>query len=310
MKTFLKLTALFSFLFFASCDKDPALTDAMLDGDTIFDPSLYTPEDFLVSAKYPNPSADDLDRHILIALHGYSATTFEWQEFADWSVDSNYRISQTLLDGHGRDYNSFKASTWEDWVASAKREFETLENLGYTKISFAGSSTGATILLQLMHSGYFDTHIKPKHMFLVDGIVVSSIKTQSIANLVGPMLVYVETEQSATEDSLWYRFRPQETIRELNELMKEGRKELESGVTAPAGTRVRVFHSKNDPTASSSSAVLMYKGLKHADGSNIEVQMLDSDIHVFTRLALRSGVTSVQITNQQLAFKQMAERLN
>ena len=309
MKSLLKLTALFSVLFFASCNKEPTITDAMLDGETIFDPSLYTPEDFLVSAKYPNPSADDLDRHILIALHGYTATTFEWQEFTDWSVDSNYRVSQVLLDGHGRDYPSFKASKWEDWVASAKREFEILENLGYTKISFVGSSTGATILLQLMHSGYFDTHIKPKNMFLVDGIVVSSIKTQSIANLIGPMLVFVETEQTTTEDSVWYRFRPQETVRELNELMKEGRKELESGVTAPAGTRVRVFHSKNDPTASSTSAVLLYKGLKHSDGSNIDIQMIDSDIHVFTRLALRSGVTSAQIANQQLAFAQMAMQL-
>jgi carboxylesterase len=160
-----------------------------------------------------------------------------------------------------------------------------------------------------MHSGYFDTHIKPKNMFLVDGIVVSSIKTQSIANLIGPMLVFVETEQTTTEDSVWYRFRPQETVRELNELMKEGRKELESGVTAPAGTRVRIFHSKNDPTASSTSAVLLYKGLMHSDGSNIDIQMIDSDIHVFTRLALRSGVTSAQIANQQLAFAQMAMQL-
>lgn len=310
MKSLFKLTALLSILVFASCDKEPDITNAMLDGNTIFDPSLYTPEDFLVSAKYPNPNADDLSRHVLIALHGYSATTFEWQEFADWSVDSNYRVSQVLLDGHGRDYASFKASKWEDWVSAAKREFEALENLGYTKISFVGSSTGATILLQMMHSGYFNTHVKPKNIFLVDGIVVSSIKTQSIANIVGPMLVYIETDQTANEDTMWYRFRPQETVQELNELMKEGRKKLESGVTAPAGTRVRVFHSTKDPTASSTSAVLLYKGLKHLDGSKIDIQMMDSDIHVFTRLALRSGVTALQKANQQLAFKQIAERLN
>jgi carboxylesterase len=51
-----------------------------------------------------------LDKHIILAVHGYSATTFEWQEFADWSAPSSYRISQVLLDGHGRDYESFKAS--------------------------------------------------------------------------------------------------------------------------------------------------------------------------------------------------------
>jgi hypothetical protein len=67
-----------------SCS-DPAITDDLLDGNVIFDPSLYNPEQFLVSAKYPNPTAD-LDKHIILAVHGYSATTFEWQEFADWSV--------------------------------------------------------------------------------------------------------------------------------------------------------------------------------------------------------------------------------
>jgi hypothetical protein len=61
-----------------SCS-DPAITDDLLDGNVIFDPSLYNPEQFLVSEKYPNPTASDLDKHIILAVHGYSATTFEWQ---------------------------------------------------------------------------------------------------------------------------------------------------------------------------------------------------------------------------------------
>jgi hypothetical protein len=31
---------------------------------------------------------------------------------------------QVLLDGHGRDYQSFKASTWQDWSAAITREYE------------------------------------------------------------------------------------------------------------------------------------------------------------------------------------------
>jgi len=85
----------------------PTITDDLLDGNVIFDPSLYNPEQFLVSAKYPNPTPDDLDKHIILAIHGYSATTFEWQEFKDWSSNPSYRISQVLLDGHGRDYETF-----------------------------------------------------------------------------------------------------------------------------------------------------------------------------------------------------------
>ena len=92
------MTKIFTFsiscllLVFSSCS-DPTITDDLLDGSIVFDPSLYAPEDYLVSAKYPNPTPEDLEKHILIAVHGYSATTFEWEEFQDWSTDSNYRIS-------------------------------------------------------------------------------------------------------------------------------------------------------------------------------------------------------------------------
>jgi carboxylesterase len=77
----------------------------------------------LVSAKYPNQPPADLDKHIILAIHGYSSSTFEWEEFKDSAPSSSYRISQVLLDGHGRDYQSFKASTWQDWSA-ATREYE------------------------------------------------------------------------------------------------------------------------------------------------------------------------------------------
>src|SRR5436190_20222017 len=121
-----KLSLLFlsAVLAMTSSCSGPNITDDLLDGNIIFDPSLYNPEEFLVSAKYPNPTPDDLDKHIILAIHGYSATTFEWQEFKDWSTDPNYRISQVLLGGHGTDYEDFKNSTWEDWRSSITREYE------------------------------------------------------------------------------------------------------------------------------------------------------------------------------------------
>ena len=92
-----------------ACSKEPTDLDGLLDGDIIMDASLYHPENFLVSAKYPNPSPDDLNKHVLIAIHGYSASTFEWQEFQDYSDTLGpYRVSQVLLDGHGRTYEDFK----------------------------------------------------------------------------------------------------------------------------------------------------------------------------------------------------------
>ena len=294
---------------FYSCS-DPKITDDLLDGNVIFDPSLYNPEQFLVSAKYPVPTPQDLSKHIILVIHGYSATTFEWQEFKDWSNESTYRISQVLLDGHGRDYNSFKASKWEDWRSAITDEYEKLIALGYTKISIAGSSTGGTLILELVKSGYFNSHLHPKNLFLIDPIVVPTSKLQTITGIIGPMLVYVESDQTTQENKYWYRFRPYETINELNAVMKTVRKGLEDGMTLPSGTYLKVFHSLHDPVASTTSTVLIYKGLKTNSGSPIDVQLMDSDIHVFTRLSLRSDVTALQKANQLDAFNQIVTKLN
>lgn len=293
-----------------SCDGYPELDDSMLDGDIVFDPSINNPELYLVSAKYPNPSPDDLEKHIIIAVHGYTATTFEWSEFAEWSTSPEYRVSQVLLGGHGTTYDDFKASKWEDWAESIQLEYEALEALGYTKISLVGSSTGGALLLELVRSGYFETRISPKNIFLIDTIVLPSVKLQSIAGIVGPMLVYVETDQTTEEDKYWYRFRPHETIDELNELITTLRKGLEKGFKLPQGTYLKVFHSKHDPTANSLSSVLIYKGLKTASGNKIDVKIMDSDIHVFTRLKLRENVSQKQRDNQQSVFSQIAQRLS
>ncbi|MBC7847897.1 MAG: esterase [Flavobacterium sp.] len=294
---------------FNSCS-DPKITDDLLDGNVIFEPSLYNPEQFLVSAKYPAPTPLDLSKHIILVIHGYSATTFEWQEFKDWSNESTYRISQVLLDGHGKDYNSFKASQWEDWRSAITDEYEKLIAMGYTKISIAGSSTGGTLILELVKSGYFNSHLPPKNLFLIDPIVVPTSKLQSITSIVGPMLVYVESDQSTQENKYWYRFRPYETINELNDVMKTVRKGLEDGMTLPPGTYLKAFHSLHDPVASTTSTVLIYKGLKTSTGTHIDVQLMDSDIHVFTRLNLRSNVTALQHANQLDAFNQIVNKLN
>lgn len=294
-----------------SCQPDKDSMTDLLDGDIIFDASLYQPEEFLVSQKYPNPTQEDLDKHILLAIHGYSASTFEWQEFQDWTdSNSSYRISQVLLDGHGRTYEDFKESTWRDWSKAIKREYEALEDLGYTKISLAGSSTGGPLILELVSSGYFQSHVNPKNIFLVDPIVVSAIKAQSVAEIIGPMMGYVKGEIVGDEKNYWYTYRPHETVTQLNTLMRDLRKDLERGFNLPRDTYLKSYHCIHDPTASSASTVLIHKGLKTYNGNEIDVEMIPLDIHVFTRLELRENVTSEQREYQQKAFTEMAGLMN
>jgi len=309
MNKALYLILFISSIFTTGCGK-PDITDDLLDGKIIFDASLYEPEKFLVSAKYPNPTTADLDRHILIAVHGYSATTFEWQEFADWTTPTaTYRTSQVLLGNHGTTYDDFKNSSWKDWKSTIMEEYEKLEALGYKKISFVGSSTAATLILELISSNYFNNHLAPKNIFFIDPIVVSSVKIQSIAGIVGPMIVYSKNSLEDGETKYWYTFRPEETIRELNKIMKIVRKDLESGFKLPKDTYLKSFHSKNDPTASSTSTVLIYKGLKTSNGNNIDIEIMDSEIHVFTRLAGRKQVSNKNKANQLHAFNEMFKKL-
>jgi len=55
--------------------------------------------------------------------------------------------------------------------------------------------------------------------------------------------------------------------------------------------------------------VLIYKGLKTSERKPVEVAMINSDLHVFTRLAHRLPVTSLQdLENQRLAFEDIATR--
>lgn len=292
-----------------ACASEPHITKDMLDGGTLFDPSLYQPEKYLVSKARPNPSPAEAQRPVIVACHGYSATTFEWDEFRMYLGNrADVSLSQVLLGGHGRSYEDFKNSTWRDWQAAILTEYDALTAAGYRNITLLGSSTSGALLLELIASGQFANRPAPRHLLMVDPIVIPSAKTLPLIGVVGPMLGYVDSEQPAAEDKYYYRFRPQETLRELQALLTAVRKELERGVTLPASSDLKVYKSKQDPAADPVSAVLIRRGAKTADGTPVEVQMVDSDLHVFTRLALRETVTDRDRQNQTATFADLVAR--
>ncbi|QJD77377.1 alpha/beta hydrolase [Spirosoma rhododendri] len=308
MKSF--FTLLLVALLGISCSKEPAITDAMLDSGKLFDPSLYKPEQYLISKAIPNPNAAQANRPVIIACHGYSATTFEWDEFRAYLGNrSDVYLSQVLLGGHGRSYADFKQSTWRDWQAAITIEYEALLKAGYTNISLLTSSTSGPLLLELVSSGYFANRTVPRNLLLVDPIVIPSAKSLSLIGVLGPMLGYIDTDQPATEDKVYYHFRPQETLQQLETLLNIVRKELEKGVTLPTGTTLKVYKSKQDPAADPVSAVLIYNGTKTAAGQPTEVQLIDSKLHVYTRLNLRTDVSTADRQNQTATFADIVSRV-
>ncbi|GAB3499804.1 hypothetical protein GCM10027341_23860 [Spirosoma knui] len=301
MKTLLSLVLLA--VLALACAKEPAITPAMLDGGNRFDPSLYKPENYLISKAIPQPSPEQARRPVLIACHGYSATTFEWDEFrAFLGSRTDVYLSQVLLGGHGRSYDDFKNSSWRDWQAAITAEYDALLKAGYQNIGLVGSSTSGALLLELLASGYFANRPAPRNLLLVDPIVIPSDKSLSLIGVVGPMLGYVEADQPATEDKVYYHFRPQETLQQLQTLLTIVRNELEQGITLPMNCQLKVYKSKKDPTADPVSAVLIYRGVRLADERPVSVELINSDLHVYTRLALREGVTANDQRNQTTTF--------
>jgi carboxylesterase len=298
-------------LILQACSNTPDIENAtMLDGDQIFDPSLYKPEQFLVSATISNPSEIKKNTPVVIAVHGYSATTFEWNEFQTYcNAKTNILVSQVLLGGHGRTYADFKNSTWKEWQEPILNEYNALRAKGYTNINFAGSSTACPLVLDLIKKGEIGDN-GMKNIFLVDPIVISSDKMLTIVGLVGPMLGYLETSLTTREEGHWYHFRPQETLQQLLNLIEKTRKDLQLGFNLPKGTRLKVYKSIKDPTADAVSAVLINKGLKNSDGSNIDIEMINSEIHVVTRLNGRDNISQIDRDNQAHVFDDMYKILN
>lgn len=292
-----------------SCEKNPEITDGMLDGKVLVDAAVLLPDSFLISKKYPSPTAVQLATPVIIASHGYTAGTFEWQEFVDWvkTENKNALVSQVLLGAHGQDYETFRASTWKDWQSSIVEEYNALKALGYSNISFVGSSTSCPLFLELLSRNTFAAN-SFNQVFLIDPIVVSSNKTLSLSKLVGPLVGYIDTEQDSTEDKYWYHYRPQETLVELNDLINTVRKELQKGINLPdTNCNVLVYKTLRDNAADPISAVLIQQGINQKN--QLDVKMLDSDLHVFTRLSLRPSVSNQDKEFQLSAFETMVNKV-
>lgn len=307
MKKLIQFSAYIFILFITACNPTPEIDNtSMLDGNQIFDLTLTQPQKYLVSEYLPNPTSLEKNVPVIIAAHGYTATTFEWDELRTYADSAKtFHVSQVLLGGHGRTYDDFKASTWKDWQSSIIGEYTKLSNKGFKNIYLAGSSTGAPLILQLIQSGFFKDYTLPKGIFLIDPIVVSSNKTLTLVGLLGPVLGYTSVELAVGEKGKWYVYRPQETLKQLMSLIDLTRKDLEKGIVLPANTYMKVYKSAVDDTADPVSAVMIYKGMRTYTQEMIDVEMINSNLHVFTRLKGRDGVTNADFARQHKTFSEM-----
>lgn len=296
-------------IFLLTSCSDPDIEEGILDSVEIIDASILNPENYLLSSKIPSPTSEDLNTPVIIAVHGFSASTFEWDELKKHINDNNLSdevyISQVLLGGHGRSFKDFKASSYHDWQQSIRVEYKKLSEMGYTNISLIGSSTGCSLITDLLEKNFFKENLK--NIFFIDPIIIPSDKMLGLVGLVGPIIGYVESDLEDGEEKYWYKYRPHETLKELNTLIIKVRKQLEDGINIKE-RYLKVFKSLKDDAADPVSAVLLYKGMKTNSGK-IDVEMIDSDIHVYTRLDLRPKVSEKDLQNQQNTFNEVIQKV-
>ncbi len=311
MKNIIKTSALFSLIgLFTACSSTPDITSSMLDSGNISYAVTDSLEKHLVSEYLSNPTEIQENTPVIIAAHGYTATTFEWDELRNYADQKGtFYVSQVLLGGHGRSYEAFKKASWEDWQSSIKEEYRKLDSIGFKNIYLAGSSTGAPLIINMVKSGFFNQYTAPRGIFLVDPIIVSSNKTLTLVGLLGPVLGYLTVDLAPGEEGHWYVYRPQETLKQLQELIDYTRIDLEKGIKLPEGTYMKVYKSKQDAVADPVSALMIYKGMKTFDGGNIDAEMVDSKLHVFTRLRGRPDVTAADTELQQKTFAEMEAKM-
>ena len=293
----------------AACNPTPPIDDTMLDSGKY---SFAVPDSLqkrLVSNYIANPTEVQKNTPVIIAAHGYSATTFEWDELREYADSAKtFYVSQVLLGGHGRSYTDFKSSTWQIWQSSIRDEYVKLSQKGYRKIYLTGSSTGGPLIIQLLTTTLFAESPGLKGIFLIDPIVVSSDKQLSLVGLLGPVLGYTETEMSDGEKGKWYVYRPQETLRQLMSLIDLTRRELQRGIKVPDEIYMKVYKTVKDDAADPVSAVLIYNGIKY-DNKHIDVEMIDSRLHVFTRLKGRAEITEKDRSLQRKTFREMEAKM-
>lgn len=310
MKTKNIFPVIFGFiLVLSACNPTPEIDDTMLDSGKF---SFAVPDSLqkrLVSKYIANPTEAQKNTPVIIAAHGYSATTFEWDELREYADSAKtFYVSQVLLGGHGRSYKDFKNSTWEIWQSSIRDEFAKLSQKGFKKIYLTGSSTGAPLIIEMFKSTIFSDYAGLKGVFLIDPIVVSSDKQLSLVGLLGPVLGYTLTGMDEGEEGKWYVYRPQETLKQLMELIDLTRRDLQNVIRVSDDVYMKVYKSTQDESADPVSAVLIYKGIKF-EYKTVDVEMVDSKLHVFTRLRGRPEITDKDRSLQRKAFREMEAKM-
>lgn len=249
----------------------------------------------LVSQEIPTPTEAQKDQLVVVAVHGYTATTFELKPAADHLRSQGLLVSEVLLGAHGTRVQDFEKSTWKTWQAPIVAEYKALQQQGYRNIALFGTSTGGTLILEALSSGKIAP--APRRIALIAPLIEIRNKTAGYAGLLDWLGVkYLDTNPKGASAGKWYRFRPTGTITSLVDITEIMKARLRAGLGVE-GAKTLVLQSTGDGTVDPVSAQLLRDGFK----TDLTVEMVPSTMHI---PIWPDGVDAHTFTAEEAALRQ------
>lgn len=84
----------------------------------------------------------------ILFIHGFTGSTYEGREFADYFAERNYTVWVPLLKGHGTHPRNLKGVRWQDWHQQIRDCLMELKQR-YQKVAVCGQSMGGSLALHL-----------------------------------------------------------------------------------------------------------------------------------------------------------------
>jgi len=174
----------------------------------------------------------------LLFIHGFSATTVEVRQIANYFHKDGYTVTAPLLPGHGETPKDLNRVHLSDWINKVEESYSLLRIMK-EKVVVLGESMGALLALNLAY-----LHPEISQLFLFSPAL--EIKGLGFSRFIWPFIPYMYKKN--TDDSMaWqgYNVVPLHAASELLKLQKQIAKLLPN-ISVPA----TIFLGKKDQTIS------------------------------------------------------------
>lgn len=221
------------------------------------------------------PPADP-DQPVVVTAHGFAATPFENHYLLDWLCARGFKGSRVMLGAHGESVEAFRKASWRDWQHPLEGELRRLSKLGYRDLSAVTTSTGGTLLLELLSRSHFPAL---KRLVLIAPIVEPYDRQLRLSSLARRSGVVPSILNTFDEEYIgcWYRELPLSAVEQLDQLTRKVRSQLQQGLKLPSELQILIVQSRREVVVDRRSAFLVSDGLCQ---NHVELLMLDSHWHL------------------------------